>query len=215
MLTIFLGAPGSGKGTISDILVEENGFKHISTGNIFRNQINSGTELGNKVKAIIEGGNLVDDETTWEVAKTALLELDLQNDKIILDGYPRNIKQNEYMNAWLIEQGFKDVVPIYFEVSNDMLLKRLTGRRMCKTCGKIYHTLFMPPKIENICDIDGNELYQREDDKLENVQVRLDVYENTTKPLIDQLIDNNSIHLVNAEESDKDVIVKNVLEIFK
>lgn len=214
MLLIFLGAPGSGKGTVSQRMVKNHGYKHISTGDIFRRIIADKTELGLKVKDLIEGGNLVDDETTWEVAKVALSEVDIINDNVILDGYPRNIHQAELMNAWLVENNLGTPKPIYFEVSEKEILRRLTGRMMCPTCGKAYHKEFMPPTTEGICDIDQSELYQREDDKIENVKVRLDTYKEVTEPLIKHYADEGTLILINGEAT-SEVTTEITLEFAK
>ena len=214
MLIYFLGEPGTGKGTISEILVEKHAFKHISTGDIFREQINSNTELGNKVKALIASGNLVDDKTTWEIAKLALESFDLVNDKVILDGYPRNIAQVGYIEEWIKEKSLKDAIPILFVVPEDIILERLTGRRMCKECGKVYHTIFVPPKQKDMCDIDGSVLYQRADDKPENVQVRLDVYKNITQPMIDMFVERKTIKMINAYQ-DKNKSTEDTLKVLE
>ncbi len=199
MLIIFLGAPGSGKGTVAAELVENNGYKHISTGDIFRRIISEGTDLGLKVKSIIEGGNLVDDVTTWEVAKVALEEMDLVNDKVILDGYPRNINQAELLEKYLEEKGLPAAVPQYFEVEEALLLKRLSGRVMCKDCGVAFNNFFKPTTVEGVCDKCGGAMYQREDDKAENVQVRLDTYKEVTEPLIKYYADKGTLILINGE----------------
>ena len=151
MLTIFLGAPGSGKGTISEILANENGFTHISTGDIFRNLIRSKTPLGIKLKDLIESGHLVDDETTWEVAKSKLQDMDL-NEKIILDGYPRNILQAQYLRDYLKSINFSDVKIIYYEAPREIIVQRLSGRLMCPVCGKSYHKTNFKPLVEGQCD---------------------------------------------------------------
>ncbi len=201
MLYIFLGAPGSGKGTISDSLVSKHGFKHISTGDIFRKIIASGSELGNKVKELIEGGNLVDDATTWEVAKVALEEYDLATENVIIDGYPRNLVQGKDINDYMVEKGLEDKIKaIFFEVGEEVLLQRLSGRLMCKECGRAYNKFTMLPKEEGKCDIDGGELYQREDDKAENVQVRLDTYKKVTEPLIEYYRDNGGLIVIDGEQ---------------
>ena len=214
MLIYFLGEPGTGKGTISEILVEKHAFKHISTGDIFREQINSNTELGNRVKTLIASGNLVDDKTTWEIAKLALESFDLANDKVILDGYPRNITQAEYIEEWIKKKSLKDAIPILFVVPEDIILERLTGRRMCNECGKVYHTIFAPPKQKDICDIDGSVLYQRADDKPENVQVRLDVYKNITQPMIDMFVERKTIKMINAYQ-DKNKSTEDTLKVLE
>ncbi len=199
MLLIFLGAPGSGKGTVADKMVTENGYKHISTGDIFRRIISEGSELGMKVKGIIESGNLVDDETTWEVAKVALEEVDLNTDKVIIDGYPRNIRQAQLLEAYIAEKGYEAPIPQYFEVEEKVLLQRLGGRIMCKGCGRSYHLTNRPTKVEGVCDVCQGETYQREDDKLENVQVRLDTYKEVTEPLIKHYADQGTLVLIDGE----------------
>ena len=184
MITVFLGGPGTGKGTTAKILADEYGYKHISTGDIFRSIIKSGSELGQKVKAIIDGGNLVDDKLTGEVLEEGLKAYDLENDKIILDGYPRTIPQAEHLDELVEKLNIKFDKVVLLNLDKEIQLKRLTGRRLCPVCGASYHTEFMPPKVEGKCDIDGADLIQREDDKLENIQVRLDVYEKQTAPLV-------------------------------
>ncbi len=200
MLIIFLGAPGSGKGTVADQMVTNHGYKHISTGDIFRKIIADETELGLKVKGIIEGGNLVDDETTWEVAKVALEEVDLVNEKVILDGYPRNINQANLLEAYMEEKGLEVAKPLYFEVSEEILLARLSSRIMCKACGRAFNKLFKPTQVEGVCDVCGGEIYQREDDKAENVQVRLDTYKEVTEPLIQHYAELGTLVLINGEQ---------------
>ncbi len=201
MLLIFLGAPGSGKGTVSDRMVDHHGYKHISTGDIFRRIIAEESELGLKVKGIIEGGNLVDDATTWEVAKFALEEYDLANENVILDGYPRNIAQAEQLEAYMKEKGLENAKPLYFEVSEEEILRRLSSRIMCKSCGKAYNKITMPTKVEGVCDTCGGEIYQREDDKAENVKVRLDTYKEVTEPMIRYYADLGTLILINGEAS--------------
>lgn len=200
MLIIFLGAPGSGKGTVADQMVSKHGYKHISTGDIFRKIIADETELGLKVKSIIEGGNLVDDETTWEVAKVALTEYNLNEEMVILDGYPRNINQANLLDAWMEEKGYNESKPLYFEVSEDILLKRLSSRIMCRACGRAFNKIFKPTAVEGICDVCGGEIYQREDDKAENVQVRLDTYKEVTEPLIRYYADQGTLILIDGEK---------------
>ncbi|NQX83157.1 MAG: nucleoside monophosphate kinase [Mycoplasmataceae bacterium] len=212
MLLIFLGAPGSGKGTISEIMVSHYGYKHISTGSIFRKNIINKTKLGMKVKKLLEDGNLVDDITTWKIAKEALKEIDLINDKVILDGFPRNIYQSELMCNWLKENGLPSPKQIYFKISKKKIIERLTGRIMCKICGKTYHKLLRPPLQKNICDIDNGELFQRKDDKKDNVQIRLDAYKNMTKPLIKHYSDLEKLISINGEET-QEVIAKIILNI--
>jgi len=212
MLVIFLGAPGSGKGTISESLVKKNNFKHISTGDIFRKMINSETDLGNKLKELIENGNLVDDETTWEVAKNTLIKFDLEKDKLILDGYPRNINQAKLLEEYLKSISFEDIKIIYYDVSEKIIIDRLSYRRMCPICGKSYNLKSMKPKIDGVCDEDNGKLYQRKDDK--NIQVRLKAYNDVTKPLINYYDKNKKLIILNAESSLSEILNK-TLEVIK
>lgn len=201
MLLIFLGLPGSGKGTISSKMVKEYKFNHISTGEIFRKEISDKTELGIKLKKLIESGHLVDDSITWEIAKNSLEKKDINNENIILDGYPRNINQFKLLENWINENNFLKPKLIYFEVSESEILKRLTGRIMCKKCGSTYHKFFLPPIKENICDLDETELLQREDDKIDNVKIRINEYKNATEPLIKYYDEQKILKTINGEAS--------------
>ncbi|BDU67445.1 MAG: adenylate kinase [Candidatus Tyloplasma litorale] len=208
MILIFLGPPGSGKGTISEKMVQNHNFKHISTGDIFRKTISNGTPLGIKVKQIINSGNLVDDKTTWEVAKDALEKFDLNSENIILDGYPRNIDQSFFLEKWLKEQSITNLKEIYFEISKDVIIKRLTSRMVCDKCGRTYNKLTLKPKIEWKCDDDNSELIQRKDDREENVKVRLETYEKVTAPLIKYFTQKNNLIVVKGDDDAESIISK-------
>jgi adenylate kinase len=179
MKLIFLGPPGAGKGTISDLAVDKLGLPHISTGDLFRAAVKNGTPLGLKVKDIMASGGLVPDELTIELVKE---RLSLSDCKVgwILDGFPRTIPQAEALE----KIASVDSV-VNFDVADAIVVDRLSGRRMCRSCGKIYHVKNMPPKVEGVCDVDGGELYTRDDDKAAAIQVRLDTYRKSTEPLID------------------------------
>jgi adenylate kinase len=179
MKLIFLGPPGAGKGTISDLAVEKLGLPHISTGDLFRAAVKNGTPLGLKVKDIMASGGLVPDELTIELVKERLSQADCAKGWI-LDGFPRTIPQAEALEKIAAVDSV-----VNFEVADAIVVDRLSGRRMCKACGKIYHVKNMPPKKEGICDVDGTELYTRDDDKAAAIQVRLDTYRKSTEPLID------------------------------
>ncbi len=210
MLVIFLGAPGSGKGTISDIMVREYEYEHISTGDIFRKIISQETALGLKVKGIIESGKLVDDETTWEVAKVALEEFDLSKQKVILDGYPRNINQSKLLDSWLEEKNLQQAKTLYFEVPEKILLERLSSRIMCKSCGRAFNKITMPTKTLGVCDFCDGEIYQRKDDRPENVQVRLNTYKEVTEPLINYYDEKGILIKIKADTLSKDVAEKSL-----
>ena len=179
MKLIFLGPPGAGKGTLAEKAVDLLKLPQISTGVIFRSAIAAQSPLGLKVKAIIDSGKLVDDETTIELVKERLTHEDAQKG-YILDGFPRTIPQAEALAA------FSEVDKVVnFDAPDATVLERLGGRRVCRKCGFNFHAVFNPPKKEAVCDHCGGEVYTREDDKAEAVQKRLEVYRAQTAPLID------------------------------
>ncbi len=176
---IFLGPPGAGKGTLAAQVSEEYGIPQISTGDIFRENIKNQTELGKKVKAILDSGGLVSDDVVLEIVEDRLKKADCKNG-FILDGFPRTIPQAEAFEKLGI-----DVKVVNFEVDNDLIIARLSNRRVCKSCKANYNVKFMPPKVEGKCDKCGGELFTREDDKLESITHRLEVYRKETEPLIE------------------------------
>jgi len=179
MKLIFLGPPGAGKGTLAAKAVDILKLPHISTGAIFRSAIAAASPLGLKVKAIIDAGKLVDDETTIELVRERLSQEDVQKG-YILDGFPRTIPQAET----LAEFSAVDKV-VNFDIPDSFILERLGGRRVCRKCGYNFHQIFDKPKTEGVCDHCGGEVYTRDDDKDEAVQKRLEVYRAQTAPLID------------------------------
>jgi len=179
MKLIFLGPPGAGKGTLAVKAVEILGVPQISTGSIFRTAIADGTPLGLKVKAIIDAGKLVDDETTIALVKERLAMDDVQKG-YILDGFPRTIPQAEALASFSTVEKV-----INFDIPDSGVLERLGGRRVCRKCGFNFHAVFNKPSKEGICDKCGGEVYIREDDKPEAVQKRLEVYRAQTAPLIE------------------------------
>ena len=176
---IFLGPPGAGKGSLAVKVAEDYKIPHISTGDIFRAAIKNQTPLGVKVKAIIDSGSLVSDEITCELVKDRLSQPDTKKG-FILDGFPRTIPQAEMFTTIC-----QDVTVINFQIADDVVIKRLSTRRVCKKCGANYNILTLPPKTEGVCDECGGELYQRDDDKQESILHRMDVYREQTEPLID------------------------------
>jgi adenylate kinase len=179
MNLIFLGPPGAGKGTLAVKAVEILNIPHISTGAIFRAAIAAQSPLGVKVKAIIDSGKLVDDETTIELVKERLTQPDVAAG-YILDGFPRTIPQAESLAAF----SAVDKV-VNFDIPDSSVLERLGGRRVCRKCGHNFHAVFDRPKKEDVCDHCGGEVYIRDDDKPEAIQKRLEVYRAQTAPLID------------------------------
>ena len=182
--TILLGPPGAGKGTQAARIIEKYHIPHISTGDIFRENIKQGTELGKKAQEYMARGELVPDDLVCEIACDRLLKDDCK-EGFILDGFPRTVYQAEKLDEFLSENGQKLDCVINLEVGEDILMKRLTGRRVCKKCGASFHVVNMPPKVEGICDVCGAELIQRTDDNEETARNRIDVYNAQTKPLVD------------------------------
>ncbi len=182
--TILLGAPGAGKGTQATRIVEKYNIPHISTGDIFRDNIKRQTELGMRAQEYMNKGELVPDDLTIEIATTRLLEDDCKNG-FLLDGFPRTVYQAEKLDEFLKEHGQKLDNVIDVEVEQEALIARLTGRRICKNCGATFHVINIPPKEEGICDNCGNTLIQRDDDSEETARNRLSVYAEQTMPLVD------------------------------
>ena len=182
--TILLGPPGAGKGTQAAKIVEKYGVPHISTGDIFRENIKKGTELGKKAQEYMNRGELVPDDLVIEIATTRLLEDDCRNG-FLLDGFPRTVYQAEKLDEFLAARDSKIDKVLDITVEKDELIARLTGRRVCKACGASFHVVNIPPKKEGVCDFCGGELIQRADDNLETVTNRIDVYEAQTMPLVE------------------------------
>ena len=184
MKIIMLGAPGAGKGTQAKMIAEKYSVPHISTGDIFRANIKNGTELGMEAKKYMDQGLLVPDELTVKILLDRVAKDDCKNG-YVLDGFPRTIPQAEVLDKALSELGDKIDYAINVEVPDENIIKRMSGRRACLTCGATYHIEHVPPKKEGICDTCGSELVLRDDDKAETVKNRLDVYHKQTQPLID------------------------------
>lgn len=181
---IMLGPPGSGKGTQAKRLSDRFGIPQISTGDILREAVKEGTPLGQEAKRYMDQGKLVPDDVVIGIVKERLKEGDCHKG-FILDGFPRTVAQAEALERMLGEMGRGIDHVIDIEVSEEELLRRLTGRRTCRRCGAMYHIVFNPPKQEGICDRCGGELYQRDDDREETIKARLKVYQEQTAPLID------------------------------
>ena len=176
---IFLGPPGSGKGTYAQRIGPKLGIPHISTGELFRENMKNGTELGKKVEAIIKAGNLVSDDITIAMLAERLRQDDAENG-FILDGFPRTIPQAEAL------EGITELdAAVNMDVPDEVVITRLSARESCRKCGKIYNKLFLKPTVAGICDACGGELYTRKDDMPEVIQERLKVYCELTQPLID------------------------------
>ena len=184
MRLILLGPPGAGKGTQASSIVSEYGITHISTGDIFRHNIKNETELGKKVKSYLDNGQLVPDELTIDLVWDRLSKDDCKNG-FLLDGFPRTINQAEALQKGLEERGLKLDKVINIDVDKNILVKRLSGRRVCKNCGETYHIDNKPTLKDGVCDKCSGEVIQRADDNEKTVLDRIEVYEKQTFPLID------------------------------
>ncbi|HBK0392986.1 TPA: adenylate kinase [Listeria monocytogenes] len=206
MKLVLMGLPGAGKGTQAEQIVEKYNIPHISTGDMFRAAMKNNTELGKKAKSFMDNGDLVPDEVTNGIVRERLAEDDARNG-FLLDGFPRTVEQAEELENILNDLGTELDAVINIEVDKDVLMKRLTGRWICRTCGKTYHEIYNPPKVPGKCDLDGGELYQRDDDKKETVEKRLNVNMKQTKPLLDFYSEKGKLHNINGEQDIKDVFV--------
>ena len=183
MFIVLLGAPGSGKGTVGKILAENLKLAHISTGDLFRENLKNETELGKEAKSYMDKGELVPDEITVRMLEKRMEEADVENGAI-LDGFPRTENQAVVLDKLLESKGNKVDMALNIDVPFDEIVERIANRRSCKGCSEIYNVVFNPPKQEGKCDKCGGELYKREDQKPEVVQNRLEVYRNTAEELI-------------------------------
>ncbi len=200
MKLIFLGPPGAGKGTLAALVAGLYKIPHISTGEIFRAAIREKTPLGLKVQAIIDAGQLVSDDITIELVRERLAKPDAAQG-FILDGFPRTIPQAEAL-AGIV----KVDAAVNFEIADAEVVARLSGRRVCKGCGQNYHVSFMPPKAEGKCDKCGGELFIREDDKIESITKRLEVYRAQTAPLIDYYRKNGKLTDIDARPASATIL---------
>lgn len=210
MRIVLLGPPGVGKGTQAVLIAESLQIPHISTGDIFRQAMKDETELGLQVKKIVESGNLVSDELTAAIVKERLSQADCQNG-FLLDGYPRNVKQAETLAEITKDINIAIDHVLDFTVDEEELLKRLSGRLVCRKCGSTYHKMFAPTAVEGQCDSCGGEVYQREDDKPENVKTRLNVYFDQTKPVTDFYSQKGLLIQIDAS-GDKQTVFQKVQE---
>lgn len=179
-----MGPAGAGKGTMSDLILKEYDIPHISTGDMLRDNVRNNTELGNLAKSYMDAGNLVPDDVIIAMVEKRLQEDDCQKG-YLLDGFPRTLVQAEAFEKIENKIGKPVECVIALEVGFDTLVERITGRRICPKCGAIYHIHNKPSKVEGICDVCGSELAQRKDDTVEQLTVRMDGYEKSTKPVID------------------------------
>ena len=199
MRLVLLGPPGAGKGTQAKVLSEKLSLAHISTGDMFRQASKSGNELGKRLADYMNRGVLVPDEVVNQIVIERLSKADIKDAGFILDGYPRTKEQARALDTALDEMGIHLDMVIYMKTSKGVILSRLTGRRICRQCGSIFHVQNITPKIPGVCDYCGGELYQRDDDKEETVLKRLQVYHDQTKELIDYYSKNDVLKTVSGD----------------
>lgn len=199
MLIVLLGPPGAGKGTQADRLVKKYNLAYISTGDILRAAVKSGSPLGREAKSFMEQGQLVPDEVVVGIARERLSDPDCAGGAI-LDGFPRTVAQARALDQVLEKAGRRVDRVIHVEVDEEELITRLTGRRVCRECAATYHIKFNPPRVRNVCDQCGGELYQREDDSLSTVRERLMVYSRQTAPLISYYGDGGLVAAIDGNQ---------------
>ena len=204
MYTMFLGAPGAGKGTQAAIVAQELGLAHVASGDLFRQALKEGTELGVKARSYMEKGMLVPDEVTIGMVLERIAAPDCKSG-VILDGFPRNLEQAAALDEALAQQGKALDKVVYIKVAEEELVKRLSGRWICRDCQAPYHAVNSPPKVRGKCDKCGGELYQRPDDTVETVKKRLEVYHAETAPLIRYYTQGGKLVEVDGEGSADDV----------
>lgn len=200
MNILIMGGPGAGKGTMSAKIVEKYNVCHISTGDIFRSEIGNQTELGMMAKSYMDKGLLVPDEVTNQMVKSYLENLEDKKNGFLLDGYPRTIDQARAFDALSEGSDLAIDTVIAMELDFSVLSGRITGRRLCRNCGEIYHMVTKPPKQEGVCDNCGGELYQRKDDTEESLKVRLDEYSRQTEPVLDFYEKKGLVKHINADQ---------------
>ena len=201
---IFMGPPGSGKGTQAKVLSSNLNIPHISTGDMFRTEVSQGTDLGLKVKRVMESGQYVSDEITNAIVEKRLSREDVKKG-FILDGFPRTVEQAEALDGILEEQQLGSPFVVYFEVNRDSLVKRLTGRLTCENCGAVYHKDLNPTSEPGICDKCGGFVNQRDDDGESTVVKRLGVFDQQTSPLVEFYRKAGLLQKIDASQSVEDV----------
>jgi len=208
MRLVFIGPPGVGKGTYATAISKKYGIPHISTGDILREEVKKGSEIGLKAREYMERGELVPDGIIIEIIRRRLAEEDCKKG-FILDGFPRTLPQAE-----ALDRITRIDLVLNFVAPDEVIIERLSGRRICRVCGAIYHVKYMPPKVPGKCDKCGGELYQREDDKPEVVRRRLEVYRKRTEPVIQYYRDKGVLVDVDASEQ-ADVVVPRIVRVLE
>jgi adenylate kinase len=210
---VFLGAPGAGKGTQARAVAEKLGIPHISTGDMFRDHVSRGTDLGRQVKPVMEHGGLVSDDIVVAMLAERIAQPDCAAG-FILDGFPRTLAQGQQLEKLLAETGRPSVLAVNLRVGYTDLVRRLTGRRTCVLCGEIYNIHFRPPKVEGRCDREGGELKQRADDREDVIRERLEEYERKTQPLVEFYRERGALQDVDAEAAPEE-LTRRLLELLE
>ncbi|MEI6438164.1 MAG: adenylate kinase [Candidatus Omnitrophota bacterium] len=205
MIIVLLGAPGAGKGTLAGAIKDELGVHHISTGDLIRAEIKGGTAIGLEIKRYVESGGLVPDEVVTRMIELKVKATAVDKKGYMFDGFPRTSAQANDLDKVLAASGLAIDLALYMEASVEVVLQRLTGRRVCKKCGALFHLTNMPSKKAGICDACGGELYQRADDNQETIMKRMSVYNEQTKPIIDFYKGQGKLKTVNADTGADDV----------
>jgi adenylate kinase len=208
---VFLGPPGAGKGTQAVMLSEKLGILHLSTGDILRENVKQGTDIGKKAGSFMEKGELVPDDIVIEMMLSTIEKSD-KDRGFVLDGFPRTVYQAKKLDTELNRLSLPIEMVVYFKTGMDTVVFRLTGRRLCKECGSNYHVVNMPSKKQGICDKCGGELYQRKDDSEDTIKKRLEVYNNQTKDLIDYYGEKGILKEISGD-LDAGVIYKDLYEM--
>jgi adenylate kinase len=201
---VLVGPPGAGKGTQAQFIASHLSIPKISTGDIFRTNVSHGTELGREARAYMDRGDLVPDSVTIAMVRDRLAEGDAA-DGFLLDGFPRTLHQAKVLDEMLYELGERLDVVLELVVDDDEVVRRLSGRRTCRVCGRVWHLDFDPPTLDSVCDQCGGELFQRDDDREETIRHRLEVYVEQTSPLIDFYADQGNLVGLDATGPVEDV----------
>lgn len=210
---ILMGPPGAGKGTQAKFISDKFKIPHISTGDIFRDNISNKTSLGKLAKSYIDKGQLVPDDVTIKMVESALAQ-DICKNGFLLDGFPRNLNQAESLDKHLKEKNSGITNVILIEVKEEKLIKRITTRRVCLSCGASYNVIYNPPKVSGICDVCGSKLVQRKDDTEETLKERLNVYEKQTAPLIEYYKKQDILYSFDGDQSIENIF-NNICQVLE